>query len=252
MVLRISDAGYLDEYIYDAKGEAIGETATRWVQEHPERMQTFRAWARKEGLIKTDTAAQVPATAGEESAVASGKASRGPRPASRRHQDDDGLQAHVQPVHRHGGGGQALPPVREGAVRPLPGSQGPGQGACPRKVVDLRERARAEGFTVFLVAMRCSQPGDEIYEGGRKGSVHRGPARAPARPPGARRARRQREERRRQARLARMDSLLQCQGGVANGARPAQEVGRGLGRALGPGGSLRLELAGPRVHASAR
>ena len=51
LLLIIDDAGFIDEYIYDTMGSALGESAATWLSEHAERKQAFEDWARKEGLL---------------------------------------------------------------------------------------------------------------------------------------------------------------------------------------------------------
>ena len=56
VLLRVGDAGLLDEYIYDTESRALGAPALLWLNEHPERKATFEDWARKEGFIKDPAA----------------------------------------------------------------------------------------------------------------------------------------------------------------------------------------------------
>jgi Tfp pilus assembly protein PilF len=51
LLLKIDDAGFIDEYIYDTMGKELGDSAATWLSEHAERKQAFEDWARKEGLL---------------------------------------------------------------------------------------------------------------------------------------------------------------------------------------------------------
>ncbi|HEX4824201.1 MAG TPA: tetratricopeptide repeat protein [Candidatus Polarisedimenticolaceae bacterium] len=65
LLLKIDDAGFLDEYIYGTMGSKLGEAATTWRAQHADRLKAFEDWARKEGVLNEKT--DQPETANEES-----------------------------------------------------------------------------------------------------------------------------------------------------------------------------------------
>jgi hypothetical protein len=48
LLLKIDDAGIIDEYIYDTMRKALGEGPATWLLGHADRKQAFEDWARKE------------------------------------------------------------------------------------------------------------------------------------------------------------------------------------------------------------
>lgn len=62
LLRRIDDAGFLDEYIWYSRQNAIGEAAKQWLESHPERVEAFLSWARAEGLMGEEKRAEAPET----------------------------------------------------------------------------------------------------------------------------------------------------------------------------------------------
>jgi Flp pilus assembly protein TadD len=56
VLLRVGDAGFLDEYIYDTEKQALGAPAVTWLNAHADRKAAYEDWARKEGFIKDPSA----------------------------------------------------------------------------------------------------------------------------------------------------------------------------------------------------
>jgi len=51
LLLKIDDAGYLDEYIYYRNSKNFGVKAEAWIAEHNKEMEAFVAWATEAGLM---------------------------------------------------------------------------------------------------------------------------------------------------------------------------------------------------------
>ncbi len=51
LLLKIDDAGYLDEYIYYHEQRTFGEPARVWLDAHKDRVEAFLAWAKSEDLM---------------------------------------------------------------------------------------------------------------------------------------------------------------------------------------------------------
>lgn len=56
LLLKIDDAGFLDEYIWYHRQSVFGDRAKAWMAEHPDRMTAFLEWARAEGLLSDESA----------------------------------------------------------------------------------------------------------------------------------------------------------------------------------------------------
>lgn len=154
LLLAIDEAGFLDEFIYYTKQNQLGETATEWLREHSARVESFLSWAREKGFIKPDP--EMPASQGEKS----------------------GIQKLMEimeksPVHYNLGmpsgeecqGFAASEGKRFQAA--FAASEGDTAG-CPRTLAEFRSRLLPEPVSTSLLALRCSFPGDELYEAGLK------------------------------------------------------------------------------------
>jgi tetratricopeptide (TPR) repeat protein len=60
LLLAIDDAGFLEEYVWYNRQKILGDRARAWLDEHPERVNAFLAWARAEGRLSDRPEGPVP------------------------------------------------------------------------------------------------------------------------------------------------------------------------------------------------
>lgn len=152
LLLRIDDAGFLDEYIWYVLQNTVGDRATNWLHEHEQRVEAFLDWARSEGLLNeepeepTSTAAidryrGYPADVLkliEESDI-SYTIDTGDESTNTLLQDERARFASLE-------------------------LQGNDRVSCARVSKKLDEDMAANGARALIAALRCFTPGEEEYE----------------------------------------------------------------------------------------
>ncbi len=156
LLVRIDDAGFLDEYIWYHRQKVFGDRATAWMEEHRDRMDAFVEWAKAEGLMKEEEDGQPADTSPldrfrgvpgdlfrlvEESAIV--------------------YEAGVE-TGRPGG---LLEDERERFARTLELS-GEDRVACRKAARRLHDEVPKIGVAALVPVFRCFVPGESGYEQG--------------------------------------------------------------------------------------
>jgi len=155
LLLKIDDAGYLDEYIYYNRQRVFGEKGRAWMEAHKDRVEAFLAWAKSEDLL-----AEQP-EAGESPAES--------RAAECRAVTADLLTRLDESELRYSLGETPDPPdgllraERECYAKRLSLESGE-RTACKKAMKNAREELATADLEVLYPVFRCFLPGETEYE----------------------------------------------------------------------------------------
>lgn len=153
MLLKIDDAGYLDEYIYYRNRKVFSESAEAWIAEHTDRIESFEAWATEEGLMA------VPQKAAAEE-VESGSTSLTLKLLTIATESE---LIYTMDINEEIDFSEAMEAERK-AFAAAVSLDGPNRIKCRSAFKQLVEKGKAINATQFHQVFRCSQPGDEEWE----------------------------------------------------------------------------------------
>ncbi|MDQ7007148.1 MAG: tetratricopeptide repeat protein [Acidobacteriota bacterium] len=154
LLLRVDDAGFLEEFIWYTGRRNLGEPARKWIEEHPRRIERFEAWARAEGLLKD--------------APQEGPARQPSKMARMRAYPREVMEAILNSTRSYKVDTQAVfdedARRREGERMARMALGSGDRVSCRSALTSARKNLLALATLALEPVLRCYRPGDEPYE----------------------------------------------------------------------------------------